>query len=186
VLAQAGDRFNTGFDRLSDRYGRLTRWLLARRKKVLATYAALIVATIGLFWATPGGFIPAQDQGYFLAVVQLPRGLAGAHRRGDARGRGQDPADQGLARRGDVRRVPRPVADVGAQFGRDLLPLQELCRTRRGRRDLCGIMEQAGKAVEGYDKARILLVPPPVIQGIGAAGGYRYMLQDREGRAMTR
>jgi hypothetical protein len=45
-----------------------------------------------------------------------------------------------------------------------------------------GIMDQANKAMAGYDKARILLVPPPVIQGIGAAGGYRFMLQDREGR----
>ncbi|MFT2521011.1 efflux RND transporter permease subunit, partial [Escherichia coli] len=29
-----------------------------------------------LFWATPAGFIPAQDQGYFLAVVQLPAGAS--------------------------------------------------------------------------------------------------------------
>jgi multidrug efflux pump subunit AcrB len=43
-------------------------------------------------------------------------------------------------------------------------------------------MDQAQKAVAGYDKARLILVPPPVIQGIGAAGGYRFMLQDREGR----
>jgi hypothetical protein len=45
-----------------------------------------------------------------------------------------------------------------------------------------GIMEQAGKAVEGYDKARILLVPPPVIQASVRPAVYRYMLQDREGR----
>ena len=38
------------------------------------------------------------------------------------------------------------------------------------------------KAVAGYDKARILLVPPPLIQGIGSAGGYRLMLEDREDR----
>ncbi|KAJ8138413.1 hypothetical protein OY671_008374, partial [Metschnikowia pulcherrima] len=76
VSAQAGDRFNTGFDRSSDRYGRLTRWSSARRKKVSATYAASIVATIGSFWATPGGFIPAQDQGYFSAVVQSPPGAS--------------------------------------------------------------------------------------------------------------
>eukprot|EP00456_Euglypha_rotunda_P061827 TRINITY_DN5182_c0_g1_i2.p2 TRINITY_DN5182_c0_g1~~TRINITY_DN5182_c0_g1_i2.p2 ORF type:complete len:156 (-),score=62.08 TRINITY_DN5182_c0_g1_i2:11-478(-) len=43
-------------------------------------------------------------------------------------------------------------------------------------------MEQANKAVAGYDKARILLVPPPLIQGIGSAGGYRMMLEDREDR----
>jgi multidrug efflux pump subunit AcrB len=45
-----------------------------------------------------------------------------------------------------------------------------------------GIMDQAAKAVEGYDKARILLLPPPTIQGIVPAGGYRLMVEDREGR----
>ena len=34
----------------------------------------LIAATVGLFSITPTGFIPAQDQGYFLTVIQLPPG----------------------------------------------------------------------------------------------------------------
>src|SRR3546814_15301164 len=57
-------------------YARLTRFLVARPKKMLLTYSGLIAATIALFWVTPGGFIPAQDQGYFLAVVQLPSGAS--------------------------------------------------------------------------------------------------------------
>src|SRR3546814_17764529 len=36
----------------------------------------LIAATAGLFWATPTGFIPAQDQGYFLVVAKLPSGAS--------------------------------------------------------------------------------------------------------------
>jgi len=76
VAAKAADRFNQGFDRMSAGYARLTRFLVARPKKMLLTYAGLIAATIALFWVTPGGFIPAQDQGYFLAVVQLPSGAS--------------------------------------------------------------------------------------------------------------
>src|SRR3546814_11433930 len=41
---------------------------------MMATYAALIAATMGLFWATPAGFVPQQDQGYFLAAIFLPPG----------------------------------------------------------------------------------------------------------------
>jgi multidrug efflux pump subunit AcrB len=76
MIARAGDRFNTGFDRLSDGYAALTRRLLAAPRKVIGVYAALIAATIALFVATPSGFIPAQDQGYFLAIVQLPPGAS--------------------------------------------------------------------------------------------------------------
>jgi multidrug efflux pump subunit AcrB len=41
---------------------------------MLVAYAGLISATVGLLWVTPTGFIPAQDQGYFLTVIQLPPG----------------------------------------------------------------------------------------------------------------
>jgi multidrug efflux pump subunit AcrB len=82
VLAQAGDRFNTGFDRLSDRYGRLTRWLLARRKKVprpMPRDRRHDRPVLGDARRVHSG----AGSGYLLAVVQLPPGLAGAHRRGD-------------------------------------------------------------------------------------------------------
>jgi multidrug efflux pump subunit AcrB len=42
----------------------------------MLAYGALIAATIGMFVITPSGFIPAQDQGYFLAVIQLPSGAS--------------------------------------------------------------------------------------------------------------
>src|SRR3546814_11201397 len=45
-----------------------------RPKRMMVTYAGFIAATVGLFWVTPSGFIPAQDQGYFLPVIQLPPG----------------------------------------------------------------------------------------------------------------
>ena len=41
---------------------------------MMAAYAVLIGLTVGLFSITPTGFIPAQDQGYFLTVIQLPPG----------------------------------------------------------------------------------------------------------------
>ena len=41
---------------------------------VLVAYAGLIALTGVQFWRAPGGFIPAQDQGYFITIVQLPPG----------------------------------------------------------------------------------------------------------------
>ncbi len=74
LVRRAGDAFNRGFERLSVAYAALTRRLVVRPKRMMLTYAGLIAATLGLFWVTPTGFIPAQDQGYFLAVIQLPPG----------------------------------------------------------------------------------------------------------------
>ncbi|MDX3901075.1 MAG: multidrug efflux RND transporter permease subunit [Sphingobium sp.] len=183
VAGKAADIFNRGFERLSDRYARLTAFLVARPKKMLLTYGGLIAATIALFWATPGGFIPAQDQGYFLAVVQLPSGAS--LERTDKVVR--EVAEKILPVKGLRGAVMfagfhGPSQTQAPNSGAIYFPFNSFAEREKEGVTYAGIMEQAGKAIAGYDKARILLVPPPVIQGIGSAGGYRTMIEDREGR----
>ncbi|MEE8144794.1 MAG: efflux RND transporter permease subunit, partial [Kiloniellales bacterium] len=69
-----GDGFNRGFDRLAAGYAQLTRRLVRLTVIVLVAYAGLIGLTVQQFQATPTGFIPDQDQGYLITVVQLPPG----------------------------------------------------------------------------------------------------------------
>src|SRR5215468_5742198 len=70
----AFDRFNRGFDRLSFGYGSLTRRLVRAATIVLVVYAGLIGVVGVEFARTPTGFIPEQDQGYLINLVQLPAG----------------------------------------------------------------------------------------------------------------
>ncbi|HKK52535.1 MAG TPA: efflux RND transporter permease subunit, partial [Myxococcota bacterium] len=64
--------FDRGFDRVVQRYDRAVRWLLPRRRLVLASLAVLGAATILLFRLVPTGFLPDEDQGYFIVSFQLP------------------------------------------------------------------------------------------------------------------
>jgi len=183
LLSRAGAAFNGWFDRLSDGYADLTRRLLSAPRRMLAAYAGLIAATLALFWVTPSGFIPAQDQGYFLAVVQLPSGAS--LERTDAVTR--DVAARILPIKGLRGAVMfagfhGPSQTAAPNSAAIYFPFRTFDERRAMGATYQGIMDQAKQAVAGYDKARILIVPPPVIQGIGAAGGYRFMLQDREGR----
>ncbi|WP_420382749.1 efflux RND transporter permease subunit [Novosphingobium sp.] len=183
MLAGAADRFNAGFKRLSDGYANLTRRLLAAPKRVFAVYAALIVATVALFWVTPSGFIPAQDQGYFLAVVQLPAGAS--LERTDAATR--EVAAKILPIKGLRGAVMfagfhGPSQTVAPNSAAIYFPFKTFDERRAEGATYQGIMAQAQAAVAGYDKARILILPPPVIQGIGQGGAFMYMLQDHEGR----
>jgi hydrophobe/amphiphile efflux-1 (HAE1) family protein len=183
LLSRAGAAFNGWFDRLSDGYADLTRRLLSAPRRMLAAYAGLIAATLALFWVTPSGFIPAQDQGYFLAVVQLPSGAS--LERTDAVTR--DVAARILPIKGLRGAVMfagfhGPSQTAAPNSAAIYFPFKTFDERRAVGATYQGIMDQAKQAVAGYDKARILFVRPPVIQGIGAAGGYRFMLQDREGR----
>jgi hydrophobe/amphiphile efflux-1 (HAE1) family protein len=181
-LRAAGDAFNRGFNRMSNGYAALTARLVTKPKRMMAAYAGLIAATVGLMWVTPTGFIPAQDQGYFLTVIQLPPGsslertdavmrkvvgrilpIKGV--KGSVMLAGFDGASQTLAPNSAAAYVP-------------LLSFEE--REKVGV-SLKQIMDEARARTSDINEARLLVVPPPLIQGIGSAGGYRMMVQDRAG-----
>jgi hydrophobe/amphiphile efflux-1 (HAE1) family protein len=182
LLLRAGGAFNRGFARMSNGYGRLTAVLVTRPKRMMLAYAGLITATFGLLYITPTGFIPAQDQGYFLTVIQLPPGSSldrtdAAMRKvverilpipgvkGSVMLAGFDGASQTLA--------PNSAAAY--------VPLLSFAERKKLGVSLEDIMNQARARTADIDEARLLIVPPPLIQGIGSAGGYRLMVQDRGG-----
>lgn len=182
MLANAGDRFNRAFERLSHGYARLTARLVARPKRMMTVYAGLIAATGALFWVTPTGFIPAQDQGYFLTVVQLPSG-ASVER--------TDAVVQKVAKRilplagvkGAVMLAgfDGPSQTLAPNSAAAYIPLKSFEEREKLGVTFASIMAEAQKATADIDEARILVIPPPLIQGIGSAGGYRLIVQDRQG-----
>lgn len=179
MLQRAGDRFNRGFERLSDGYSRLTRRLVTRPRLMMTVYAGLIALTGGLFWITPGGFIPAQDQGYFLTVIQLPSGAS--VERTDA-----------VMRKVAARILPLegvkgavmlagfdgPSQTLAPNAAAAYIPLKDF---KDRHRTADQIMAEARKVTADITEARLMIVPPPIIQGIGSGGGYRMMVQDRAG-----
>ncbi|HEY0339704.1 MAG TPA: efflux RND transporter permease subunit, partial [Steroidobacteraceae bacterium] len=72
VLGRFFGLFNRVFERGSEGYGRAVRRIVAIRWVVLGIFVFLLVCTWGIFRIVPGGFIPAQDKQYLIAVVQLP------------------------------------------------------------------------------------------------------------------
>ena len=182
-LQTAADRFNHGFERMSEAYARLTHRLVLRPLRMMATYAALIAATVGLFWATPAGFVPQQDQGYFLTAIFLPPGSS-LERTDEAM---QDVAKRILpieGLRGAVMfaglhgpsRTQTP--DAAAIY----FPFKSFEERKKLGVTYEGIMQKAQAALQGFDKGQAILLPPPTINGIVPPGGYRMIVEDKEGR----
>ncbi|HUG80151.1 MAG TPA: multidrug efflux RND transporter permease subunit [Bryobacterales bacterium] len=179
VLFKAGETFNRGFNRFSGWYGRVTRKLIAAPRKVLLGYGALIAATLGLFWITPTGFVPSQDQGYALAAIQLPAGSS--LNRTDA------VLKKVAGRMVEIDGVEAAVMFAGfdgasgtqaSNAGAAYVTFKGYGERAANGRSEQAIMADMRAAVADVDEAMVFVIPPPVIQGIGS-GGFRMMIQDR-------
>ena len=65
--------FNKAYDKTQGVYDKIVKWLLQRPGMALASYGALTVIALLLFMHWPSTFIPDEDDGYFIAVVQNMR-----------------------------------------------------------------------------------------------------------------
>src|SRR6185312_16701744 len=68
--------FNRSFDWLQSRYVGTVGMILKRSLIALVIFGALAIVILGLFKTIPGSFLPEEDQGYFITIVQLPDGAS--------------------------------------------------------------------------------------------------------------
>ena len=177
----AGRKFNQGFDWLSDRYGRLTARLVRTVTLVLIVYVGLLGLTAWRLIDTPQGFIPDQDQGVLIGVIQLPAG-ASLERTEAVMNRAQELI-------GQTEGVEGMVAFAGLDgssfsFGSNAATLFVRLNDYGERSEEQSATALAGAitgAVAGIEEASIFVIAPPAVQGLGTGNGFNMMVQDRSG-----
>ena len=179
----AGSKFNRGFDWLSDRYGTLTARLVHRSTMMLVIYGALLGLTVWRLNATPTGFIPDQDQGFLIGVIQLPPGSS-LERTEAAVGRIREVVSQNpkvletAAFAGLDGSTFSPASNSGIMF----LRLAEH-EDRRGKGESAAELASAitGAVAGAEDSAQVFFLSPPPVPGLGNGSGFSMMIQDRGG-----
>jgi len=180
ALHRAGDRFNDAFGRLSEWYAGFTRRITHKPKRALTIYGGLVALTLAVFWATPAGFVPAQDQGYALAAIQLPPGSSiertdAVLKKAVAKLLKVPGVDQAVMFSGFDGASGTQASNAGAAYV-TFKPFEERAGTDRTELNIENDMRAA---LADMDEAFVFVIPPPVIQGIGNGGGYRMIVQDR-------
>ncbi|AKA25361.1 efflux RND transporter permease subunit [Pseudomonas chlororaphis] len=182
LLQRGAEAFNLGFLKLSAGYAASVRGLVARTPLMLAIYAVLIAATAYLLVSTPKGFIPAQDRGYLVVIVQLPEG-ASLERTNEISQQIEAIALQVPG----VDRVPTfsgfsMVTGTSSSNASGLAPVFEPWSQRKLRGltsdKIAADLRERLKVVSG---ASVIVATPPPVQGLGSTGGFAMRLQDRAG-----
>jgi hydrophobe/amphiphile efflux-1 (HAE1) family protein len=181
-LAAVFVRFNRGFDWLSDRYGRVTRRLVRGLAVVLAVYVGLIGVAGLQFARTPTGFIPEQDQGYLITVLQLPPG-ATLERTEAVVKRATDIIlkTPGIEHVAPFAGLDATTFTVSSNSGTIFSGLPSLYNHELKGVTADSVLADLRKRLSVIQEAYVLTIPPPPVQGLGSSGGFKLMVQDRTG-----
>jgi hydrophobe/amphiphile efflux-1 (HAE1) family protein len=173
--------FNRGFQAVAGGYAWLVRHLLRLAIVVVIIYLGLLGLTGLGFKTTPTGFIPAQDQGYIVAIGLLPDGAslqrteAVTHKLEQIAlhipGVGHTVAIPGLSFLDSSNRANAVSMFMTLKSFKD--------RTSHPDQTSLAILSKVQAQASRIQEAMVLVVPPPPVRGIGNAGGFKLQVQDR-------
>jgi multidrug efflux pump len=175
--------FNRFFRRSSGAYGRGVTGILQRKSLAMIVYAVLLGLTALVFTRVPSGFVPAPDKQYLIGIAQLPAGAS------------LDRTEEVIRRMSDIAlKVPGIVDSVAfpglsiAGFsaapneGIVFFGLEDFEKRTSPDKSKFAILGAVNGAIQEIQGARMFVVPPPAVDGLGNAGGFKLQVQDRSGQ----
>ena len=179
--------FNKAYDKTQGVYDKIVKWLLQRPGIALVSYGALTVIAVLLFMHWPSTFIPDEDDGYFIAVVQLPP--AASLERTQAVG---DKVNAILDSYPEVKNYIGisgfSIMGGGEQSNSaTYFVVLKNWDERKGKEHTAAAVVNRfnGEAYMTIQAAEVFAMVPPAIPGLGASGGLQLQLEDRRNLGPT-
>ncbi|MGE5465975.1 MAG: efflux RND transporter permease subunit [Ignavibacteria bacterium] len=173
--------FNRNFNRTVTGYRGGVARILRATGRGLAVYAAVLVAVGWLFYHLPGSFLPEEDQGYFINVIQLPPGAT--------QERTLEVLQKVEGYYLEQPEVEHVIGVVGFSFfgrGQNAALVFTKLKDWDVRTDknatASAVIRRANMALFAIKQAFIFAVNVPPIPELGAMGGFDFRLQDRTGQ----
>ena len=169
--------FNRYYDKVNATYVGHIGSAVKHAPRWMAVFAILVVLTGFLYTRLPGSFVPEEDQGYAMAIVQLPPGASLQRTQAvfdDVRGR----LEKIDGYEGMMQIAGFSFVGAGENVGMAFIRLKHWDERDIG---VPEFLQQANGALSGIKEAQIFVVNLPTIQGLGQFGGFDMYLQDRTG-----
>ncbi|MBD9649613.1 multidrug efflux RND transporter permease subunit [Ensifer sp. PDNC004] len=171
--------FNRSFDKTSHGYSGIVKRLVHRTGRYMIIYVAVLAGLGWLFMKLPSSFLPDEDQGFVIVMMQLPSEATG--------NRTTEVVEQAENIFGKEPAVERIIAINGFSFfgtGQNaalaFVTLKDWSE-RDADNAAQSIAMRATMAMSQIKDAISFALSPPAIQGLGTTGGFSFRLQDRGG-----
>jgi len=174
-FAHAVDRVIRG---LASGYGKVITTTLKFRYVMVVLFFAGLAATAFMYIHVPTGFVPQEDQNYFIVVVQAPPGASLSYTTNVSR-----EAEKILLADPDIFgtfAVPGFSLTGGSSsnYGLVFAPLKSIDLRKAKGHAASDIVARVAPKLSAIPGAIVAAFEPPAIQGIGAFGGFQFQLQD--------
>jgi HAE1 family hydrophobic/amphiphilic exporter-1 len=181
-LSSGYAKFARGVDKaihgLGSAYGKVISKVLVYRYAVVVLFLAALAATAYMYIHVPTGFVPQEDQNYFIVVIQAPPGASLSYTTNIAK-----QAEQILRADPDVFgtfAVPGFSLAGGSSpnYGLVFAPLKPIDDRKGTGHAASDIVTRVSPKLFGVPGAIVVAFEPPAINGIGSFGGFQFQLQD--------
>ncbi len=182
LLARFFASFNRGFDKFTNGYVKVAGFFARKLIISLVILGGIVLITVGLGKRIPTGFVPEEDQGYFIISTLLPD--AASLERTDAVTKKVEAILKSIPEIDLYTTVNgnnllnNTVAPNAATFFITLKPWEDRHKTA-----LDVVQEINAICMKNISEATVLAVGPPPIIGLGNGAGFTMMLQDRGGNS---
>ena len=172
--------FNRGFEWLSTSYGRMTARFVRATAVIGVIYLGLIGLTGLQMSRLPTGFIPDQDIGYQAVIVVLPPGSS-LQRTDEVLRQVNDIVLKvpGTEHTSPVTGLDVTTTTIAPNVGTIFYSLPSLYGKHVPGVTAATMLPRVRAALSGIKDAVVIVVNPPAVQGLGAAGGFKLMVEDR-------
>jgi HAE1 family hydrophobic/amphiphilic exporter-1 len=182
----AHGRFFSAFNRVVDSgthaYVSVLRGALKWRLIMIVVFAAGLFATYTVFRMVPSSFVPQEDEGYFMCIVQAPAGASLEYTTEIAK-----KAEQIIYADKDVAAA---FAVMGFSFsgaapnnGMIFVRLKNYDERPGKDQSLQAVLQRVSGPLFMIPGAIVAAFPPPSIQGLGTFGGFQFEVLDQTGQS---
>ena len=175
--------FNEFLDRLKDSYARSLTFCLKAQPYMVAIFLVLIGSAYYLAQVVPAVFVPDEDQGYFFVIIQGPGNVSLNYT--------QQMIEQVEQKLTSVPEITGTFSVAGFSFsgtaansGFLVATLRDWKERKRKEQTLDAIVSRVRGPLSQITGASVFAITPPVIDGLGAYGGFFYELEDRNGMSL--
>ncbi|MFE8599253.1 efflux RND transporter permease subunit [Archangium violaceum] len=161
-------------------YGGMLRRLLRHPIAVLLVFVAFLCATVALFRVVPTGFIPDDDQGYFIISVQGPEGMPLVRTE-----KVIEEVEELVRAQPETRvvfvLVGSALGNNGPNLAQVWVNLQPWEQREGEEHSVAAMVERLRGPLAEISGAKVVPLLPPAIRGVGTVGGFQFIVEDTSG-----